>query len=220
MKVVSRVLFDSSKLNGRTFDLSTSNCSEGASMKTAKAILVVGVLLFGAADLIASAPVGLYGIIEKVIFEPSEQAPERIQIWGVFAVVDGGLSRPGATSKPLRGYLYFRLPDGSARSTARTEWMDLKTVAGTGKAIGFGNWGFVGRVQDFDYSRPNDSSGIPYFLELYPGGGRQTDVRVRRDYDASASPAVYSTNTGIVKLTNQGSHADIVKQLREALKGQ
>jgi hypothetical protein len=190
----------------------------GASIKTAKSILIVGVLLCAAANLIASGPVGIYGIIEKVIFEPSEQAPERIQIWGAFAVVDGGLTRPGAASKPLRGYLYFKLPDGNARSTARTEWMDLKAVAGTEQAIGFGNWGFVGSVQDFDYSRPNGSSGIPYFLELYPGGGRQTDVRLRRDYDPSALPAVYSTNAGIVKLTNQGSHADIVRQLREALK--
>ena len=186
-------------------------------MKTAKAILVVGVLLFAAADLIASGPVGIYAIIEKVIFEPSEEAPERIQIWGAFAVVDGGLTRPGATSKPLRGYLYFKLPDGSAQAAAKTEWTDLKTVAGTGQAIGFGNWGFVGGVQDFG-SRPTSSSGIPYFLELYPGGGRQTDVRVRRDYDASASPAVYSTNAGIVKLADQGSHAEIVKQLKEALK--
>ena len=187
----------------------------GASMKTARAILVAGVLLFAAADLIASGPVGIYAIIEKVIFEPSEQAPERIQIWGAFAVVDGGLTRPGATSKPLRGYLYFKLPDGSAQeqAAAKTEWTDLKTVAGTGQAIGFGNWGFVGRVQDFG-SRPNSSSGIPYFLE----SSRQTDVRVRRDYDASASPAVYSTNAGIVKLADQGSHAEIVKQLKEALK--
>ena len=43
----------------------------GASMKAAKAVLV-GVLLFAAADLIASGPVGFYGIIEKVVFEPSE----------------------------------------------------------------------------------------------------------------------------------------------------
>src|SRR5436190_2379016 len=145
----------------------------GASMKTAKTILVVGVLLFAAAELIASGPVGIYAIIENVIFEPSEEAPERIQIWGAFAVVDGGLTRPGATSKPLRGYLYFKLPDGSARSVAKMEWADLKAVAGTEQAIGFGNWGFVGRVQDVD-SRFNGSNGIPYFLELYPGGGRQT----------------------------------------------
>jgi len=185
-------------------------------MKTAKAILVVGVLLFAAADLIASGPVGIYAIIEKVIFEPSEQAPERIQIWGAFAVVDGGLTRPGATSKPLRGYLYFKLPDGSAQeqAAANTEGTDFKTVAGTGQAIGFGNWGFVGGVQDCG-SRPNSSSGIPYFME---SSRQKTDVRVRRDYDASASPAVYSTNAGIVKLADQGSHAEIVKQLREALK--
>jgi hypothetical protein len=153
-------------------------------------------------------------------FLNGEQAPERIQIWGAFAVVDGGLTQPGATSQPVRGYLYFKLPDGSAGSSARTEWMDLKAVAGTGQAIGFGYWGFVGRVQDLNlnYPRPNGRDGIPYFLELYPGGGRLTDVRVRRDYDPAASPAVYSTNTRIVKLTNEGSHADIVRQLREALK--
>ena len=132
----------------------------GVSMKAAKAVLV-GVLLFAAADLIASGPVGFYGIIEKVVFEPSEKAPERIQIWGAFAVVDGGPARPGATSKPLRGYLYFKLPDGSDRAAARTEWMDLKSVAGTGQAIGFGNWGFVGGVQDFGTRSRN---GIPYFL--------------------------------------------------------
>src|SRR5262245_32075713 len=83
----------------------------GASMKVARAVLV-GVLLFAAADLIASGPVGFYGIIEKVVLEPGEQAPERIQIWGSFAVVDGGAAHPGATSRPLRGYLYFKLPEG------------------------------------------------------------------------------------------------------------
>jgi hypothetical protein len=182
-------------------------------MKRAKAILVVGVgvLLLSAVSLIASGPVGFYGIIEKVVFEPSEQAPERIQIWGAFAVVDGGPAHPGATSKPLRGYLYFKLPNGTERAVARTEWMDLKSVAGTGQAIGFGNWDFIGGVQDF--GTPS-SNGIPYFL----GNASQIDVRVRRNYDPSASAALYSTNAGIVKLPAEGSHAEIVKQLREALK--
>src|SRR2546428_990958 len=186
----------------------------GRSMTTAIAILVVGVRLFVAADLIASGPVGIYAIIEKVIFEPSERAPERIQIWGAFAVVDGELTRPGRTSKPLRGYLYFKLPDGSAQeqAAAKTEWTDLKTVAGTGQAIGFGSWGFVGSVRDF--GARSSSSGIPYFLE----NSRQTDVRVRRGYEASASAALYSANAGIVKIADQGSQGDIGEQLREALK--
>ena len=177
MKVVSRVLFDSSKLNGRTFDLSTSNCSEGASMKTAKAILVVGVLLFGAADLIASAPVGLYGIIEKVIFEPSEQAPERIQIWGAFAVVDGGLTRPGATSKPLRGYLYFKLPDGSAQeqAAAKTEWTDLKTVAGTGQGHWFWKLGFRGQSSRL-WLATQQQFGYPLFFGELAADGRASEA--------------------------------------------
>lgn len=186
-------------------------------MKTTRGVLLVAILLLATASLIASGPVGFYAVIEKVVFEPTENAPERIQVWGAFAVVDGGPARPGATSKPLRGYLYFKLPEGNAQAAAKAEWADLKSVAGTGQAIGFGNWGFVGKVQDVDYSRPNDN-GVPYFLELYPGGGRQTNIRVRREYDASAMPAVYQTDAGVVKLPDNGSHAEIVKQLRQALK--
>src|SRR5437879_11685695 len=83
----------------------------GASMKTAKAILVAGVLLFAAADLIASGPVGIYDIIEKVIFEPNEQAPERIQIWGGFAVGHGALAQTGASWKRDRRNVLFDLGD-------------------------------------------------------------------------------------------------------------
>jgi hypothetical protein len=188
-------------------------------MKPARGILVIAILLLATANLIASGPVGFYAVIQRVVFEPTENAPERIQVWGAFAVFDKDPARPGATSKPLRGYLYFKLPEGNAQAAAKTEWADLKSVAGTGQAVGFGNWGFVGRVEAVDYPRPN-ASGIPYFLEFYPGGGRQTNIQVRRKYDASAMPAVYQTNAGVVKLPENGSHAEIVKQLRDALKTQ
>ena len=59
------------------------------SLKTALAVLV----LFAAGDLIASGPVGIYAMVDKVVFEPNDTAPERIQIWGAFALVDGGVSR-------------------------------------------------------------------------------------------------------------------------------
>ena len=187
-------------------------------MKSMRTILVFVILLVGVVNLAASGPVAVYGIIERVIFEPGEKSPERIQVWGAFEYVDGGLSRPGGTSAPQRGYLYFRLPAGTAQAAAKTEWADLKAIAGTGQAIGFGNWGYIGAFSGLSVRTAATGDGPPYFLELYPGGGRQTDVRVRPQSESPARPATYSTNAGMVKLSEQGSHAKIVKELREALK--
>ena len=166
-------------------------------MKATRAILVFVALLFGVANLAASGPVGIYAVIERVIFEPNEQSPERIQVWGAFEYVEGGLSRPGATTAPQRGYLYFTLPSGNAQAVAKTEWSDLKAVAGTGQAVGFGSWFY---------------SGLFNSLPLH------TEARIRPQSEAPAGPIVYITNAGIVKLNEQGSHANIVKGLREALK--
>ena len=48
--------------------------------------LVCGLLLLKRVDLCASDRLGIYAIVEKVVFEPSESAPQRIQIWGAFVV--------------------------------------------------------------------------------------------------------------------------------------
>jgi hypothetical protein len=186
-------------------------------MTTAKAILVGGILLLGATNLFASGPVGVYGIIEKVVFEPNEKDAQRIQIWGAFAFVDGGVGRPGETSTPQYGYLYFTLPPEGDTAVVRTEWSDLKSVAGRGQAVGFGNWGYIGAFAGLAKRTSASGGQPPYFLS--PAAGRPvTDVRIRPKSETPASPAVYSTNTGIVQLPDQGSHAAIVMQLREALK--
>jgi len=83
----------------------------------------------------ASDPVGIYAVVEKVLFEPNEVAPERIQIWGAFALTDGH-SGDGYLP-PQRGYLYFTLKPGK-EDTCRKEWNDLKAVAGTAQGVGFG----------------------------------------------------------------------------------
>jgi hypothetical protein len=104
-------------------------------MKRIPFVLVLGLLCFGTKDLLASDPVGIYAVIEKVVFEPSENAPQRIQVWGAFAISD---AKPGDNyGRAQRGYLYLRLPPGREES-AKKEWADLKRVAGTGQAIGFG----------------------------------------------------------------------------------
>ena len=81
--------------------------------------------------------------------------------------------------------------------------MDLKAVAGAGQAVGFGSWAYNGLS----------------FSEVYPlGGGSATNLRVRQESEKPASPSIYSTNAGIVKL-DQGNHAAIIDDLRQALKG-
>lgn len=190
-------------------------------MNVRRLFFAMAVLLAATATLSASGPLGIYGIVEKVVFEPSEQAPERLQVWGAFAYVDGGPGESLSVSPAKRGYLYFRMPsaaegaDPSELKAVRNEWADLKAVAGTGQAVGFGRWSYIG---GFSGLQPDtQSSNPPYILE-HTRGNPNTDLRVRPASEAPASPALYQTNTGIVKLAESGSHAAIVKQLKDALK--
>jgi len=96
----------------------------------------VFLLCFGcAAPVLASDPVGIYALIDKVVLEPGTGAPERIQVWGVFALSDGKSS--DGYQAPQRGYLYLALKPGQ-EAVGRKEWADLKAVAGTGEGVGFG----------------------------------------------------------------------------------
>ena len=98
----------------------------------------------------------------------------------------------------------------------RSEWADLKAVAGTGQAVGFGRYGYIG---SFGVLEPSGVAAPPsYLYENRPSGGDQADLRVRPATEEPRSPATYQTETGIVKLSDTGSHADVVKRLREALK--
>jgi hypothetical protein len=179
---------------------------------------LVGTVLLAAATLSASGPIGVYAIVERVVFEPNESAAERVQVWGAFAYADGGPARLGAASPARKGYMYFQLdPNASPaqRNTVRTEWADLKAVAGTGQAVAFGQWGYIGGFAGLDPSV--QSKNPPYILYMSPNRGDFTDMRVRPGTEAPATPAMYQTNAGVVKIAEQGSHAAIVKQLKDAL---
>ncbi len=184
----------------------------------ASRILLIALLLCTMRTLSASGPLGVYGIVEKAVFEPSERAPERVQLWGAFAYVDGMSSTTVSTAH--RGYLYFRLPavgdefTQSQIDVIKNEWADLKSVVGTGQAVAFGRWGYIGGFGAIDPS--TRSRTPPYILEHNPSNDL-TDLRVRPATEPPAAPALYQTNTGVVKLT-MSSHAAIVKLLQDALK--
>jgi hypothetical protein len=98
-------------------------------------IIGVTVALASTAALRASDPMGLYALVQKVVLEPSDTEPLRIQIWGAFALSDARNGDDYLT--PQTGYLYYSCPQGAER-TCRNEWADLKSVAGSGTGVGFG----------------------------------------------------------------------------------
>ena len=108
-------------------------------------LLAAAALLFSGATALASDPVGLYAIVEKVKFEPSDDKPERIVIWGTFSVAEG--DRGEKYRSPEKGYIYFALPDKKA-DVAQKEWTDLKSVAGKNEVVGFSTrWGEQAKVR-------------------------------------------------------------------------
>ena len=123
--------------------------------------LAVGVVAMAlTAVLHASDMVGIYGVIEKVVIEPNDNAPQRIQIWGAFAMAEGR----GSTYGPAqRGYLYYTCPSGQD-AVCRKEWADLKSVAGKGTAVGLGmRYKPTGRVRKVD---EKVASPDPYPIQM------------------------------------------------------
>ena len=82
-----------------------------------------------------SDPIGIYGIIDKVVLLPDTTNPTAIQVWGVFSLSE---NVGGDRYKPAqRGYLYFAM-DQSRTQQIRAEWADLQSLAGNGQPAGFG----------------------------------------------------------------------------------
>lgn len=109
-------------------------------MKAIYLYLFVSVFALAAAttsELRASGPIAAYAIVENVVMEPNDTAPDRIQVWGVFMLEMSPQS--SSYGSPQRGYLYYKLPSNNDAKATRAVWADLKKVAGTGTTIGFGS---------------------------------------------------------------------------------
>ena len=70
---------------------------------------LIGAVLLGVVLCVtlthASDPTAVYTRIERVVLEPNAEAPQAIQVWGVFA-----MAKPDDRNDylpPKRGYLYF-----------------------------------------------------------------------------------------------------------------
>jgi hypothetical protein len=126
------------------------------------AVLLFGLIAGGAALLWASGPAGCYAIVDKIILEPNDSAPNRIQVWGLFSVADGKTGN--AYLAPQAGYMYFKLQEGMEKPTL-AEWADLKKVAGTETVIAF--------AQRYEWNerlrKPADKVEFPDMYPVYNG---------------------------------------------------
>ena len=106
-----------------------------------KTLVVAGLLVFLTFSFLTfetnaySDWTGIYARVDKVVLEPNATAPERIQIWGAFALATKADRNSYEPAK--RGYLYFSLKPGK-EEICRKEWADFKTIAGTDQVVGFG----------------------------------------------------------------------------------
>jgi hypothetical protein len=147
----------------------------------------------------ASDPVGVYAVVDKVVFEPNEANPTAVQIWGAFSLAvprssDGAQRKPeggfgsltngdvyGAVQK---GYLYFTCPTGK-ETMCRNEWTDLKSLAGKHQIAGFGTrWG--------------------------------SHVTVRQATERPSAPDQYVPNVGVVKLGSYSANPELAAALDAA----
>jgi hypothetical protein len=126
---------------------------------TGAAILLL--LLVPHALIAKGSGVGIYGVIDQVMFDREGSAPTLIRISGVF-MIPVPMSTTGYRS-PQRGFLYFQVVPG-AEEAARKEWMQLKAVAGTGQIVGFAFYWVP---------NPSDPGGNPHRsleVSLHPEG--------------------------------------------------
>jgi uncharacterized protein (TIGR03382 family) len=100
---------------------------------TRRILIGLGLLLCGRAW--ASDPVGVYALPKTVVLEPDAETATRVQIHGVFELVD--VETAGYTT-PQKGYVYYQCPSGM-EATCRQEWNDLARQAQASDCVGFGS---------------------------------------------------------------------------------
>jgi len=183
-------------------------------MSTSIPTLFVLVAALASAPAFASTRVAVYAIIDTIEFEPSNLEPDRAWISGVFVLPTPVSS--GLHEAPVRGHLYFSVnPSGPAAT--RADWDALRSVAGTGKPVGFGEYWMScsqSRAPGFPHTAASNESNCSFEATVQ-------DDRTR------ATPELYpiSSSEGVVTVFDAGDDlcprfgrpsVEIIAALREA----
>jgi hypothetical protein len=122
----------------------------------------------------------MYVLVEKVVLEPDEDAPRRIQIWGCFIRTKKEKSEDFTAA--VRGYIYLNAERGDC-----ARWKD---AAGTGKVVPIGYCWEAGDWLKLPIHKPGDPPGEPdgapsgeylgHFTDFYGGGRFDEHPEVKR----------------------------------------
>jgi len=117
-------------------------------MKTRAVCAAIVLSAVMAVTVSASDPMGVYAVVQKIVLEPNDAEPLRVQVWGAFSLWQANSG--DEYDPPQTGYLYYSCPRGQ-ENVCRNEWSDIKSVAGKGLGIGFGaRYRPAGRIRKAD----------------------------------------------------------------------
>ncbi len=143
-------------------------------MKTFTCLVGLLVLCVTTAEVRAGGPPPVCMAVDKLVFEPNEDAPTRIQIWGSFALLN---DRREAYGNPVRGYMYYTAPPGKDEE-CRKEWAKLKKLVAEQHLVSFGMCGEP--KVDVHHRKPTDKLETPVAFPLaQPGFLNADDMRAR-----------------------------------------
>jgi hypothetical protein len=110
--------------------------------------------------------------VEKIVFEPNEKAPTRVQIWGSFV-----LCKDNSTyGTPIAGYLYYTVEAGKEEE-CRREWAKLQKLAADKHIVGLGNCGQPN--VDGHIRKVTEELRVPVVFPLVGNGFANADDYVR-----------------------------------------
>jgi hypothetical protein len=117
----------------------------------------------------AGGPPPVCMAVDKLVFEPNEDAPTRIQIWGTFALLNG---TRGAYAEPVHRYLYYAATPGK-EAECRKEWAKLKKLVAEQHVVTYGMCGEP-KVSD-QLRKPTDKAEAPSAFPLVATGFANAD---------------------------------------------
>ena len=142
-------------------------------------LMVAAAAVAFAATARAGGPPPVYVVVDKVVLEPSADAPERIKIEGSFVrLTDTARYEYG---KPVEGYVYLSLDKNKAKET-KEELAKWQKAAGTGKVVNVGSCHDAGTFLTTKIHKPDEKVSKPDAVyttarlgawgTLYADGGR------------------------------------------------